>query len=122
MQETEWDILRVLWERGECTARDVADALEERRDWAYSTVRTMLERMRAKGRVSGRKVGNAWVYTAAVPQVDAQRSAWRDFAETVFDGTAGALRFIATDAKLSDRQRSKLLALLAEEEEEDDNA
>ncbi len=112
MQDTEWEILGVLWEREEATARDVADALSDKRGWAMSTVRTMLERMRAKELVKGRRVGNVWLYTAAAPRVDAQRSAWSRFTETVFDGTAGALRFLAEDAKLTKRQRDKLLALL----------
>jgi BlaI family penicillinase repressor len=116
MQATEWDILGVLWEREEATARDVADALVQSRGWAMSTVRTMLERMRAKQLVHGRRVGNVWVYSAALPRVDAQRSAWKRFADTVFDGTAGALRFLAEDAKLTRRQRDKLVALLEQED------
>ncbi|MEM6991959.1 MAG: BlaI/MecI/CopY family transcriptional regulator [Myxococcota bacterium] len=114
MQETEWDVLGVLWDRREATARDVADALKESRGWAMSTVRTMLERMRSKELVSGRRVGNVWLYAPAVPRVDAQRSAWKRFIDTAFDGTAGALHFLARDAKLTKRQRDKLLALLEE--------
>lgn len=112
MQDTEWDILGVLWDRGEATARDVVEELAERRDWAASTVRTLLERMHGKGLVTQRRVGNVKVYAAAQPRVEAQRSAWKRFAQTVFDGTGGALSFIARDAKLSKRQRDKLLALL----------
>ena len=119
MQETEWDILGVLWTREEATARDVADALSESRGWATSTVRTMLERMRGKELVKGRRVGNVWVYSAALPRVDAQRSAWKRFADTVFDGTAGALRFLAEDAQLTKRQREKLMALLGEEDDDE---
>ncbi len=115
MQETEWDILRVLWRRGEATARDVTDELAESRGWAMSTVRTMLERMRDKELVHGRRVGKTWVYAPAHAEVDAQRSAWQRFTDTVFDGTAGALRFLAQDAKLTKRQRERLRALLDEE-------
>ena len=118
MQDTEWDILGVLWDRGEASARDVTDALASSRGWAMSTVRTMLDRMRQKGLVEGRREAGGWVYTAAVPQVDAQRSAWKRFADTVFDGTAGALRFLATDAKLTKRQRASLKALLEESGDE----
>lgn len=115
MQETEWDILRVLWRRGEATARQVTDDLAETRGWAMSTVRTMLERMRDKALIEGRRVGKTWVYSAAHARVDAQRSAWRRFTDTVFDGTAGALRFLAQDAKLTKRQRERLKSLLQEE-------
>lgn len=112
MQDTEWDILGVLWDRQEATAREVADALTDVRGWAPSTVRTMLDRMQGKQLVTARRLGNVWVYAPALARVDAQRSAWKRFADTVFDGTAGALRFLAEDAKLTKRQRDKLVALL----------
>lgn len=117
IQQTEWDLLEVLWELGPATAPQVAEALAERRGWAYSTVKTMLDRMLKKGLVQGRRVGHVWEYSAALPRVEAQRSAWRRFVETAFGGSmAPALRFVATDAKLTRRQREALLALLREEE------
>jgi predicted transcriptional regulator len=118
VQGTEWDILRVLWDRGEATARDVTDALEERRGWAMSTVRTVLDRMRSKGLVEARRVGKVWVYSAASPREEAQRSAWKRFTDQVFDGTGDALRFLATDARLTKRQRERLKALLEETDDE----
>src|SRR6186713_1681578 len=113
MQETEWDILEALWEQPGATAREVTDALHERREWSYSTVKTMLDRMVAKELVAAKRVGNVWSYTAAMPKVEAQRSAWQTFVGTVFDGGIGpALQFIAQDARLTKRQRDALLAML----------
>ena len=43
--ETEWDILDALWRAERATARQVTEALAERRGWAYSTVKTLLDRM-----------------------------------------------------------------------------
>ena len=40
----EWDILNALWGGGPSTARGVAERLSEERGWAYSTVKTMLDR------------------------------------------------------------------------------
>ncbi|MBC8069450.1 MAG: BlaI/MecI/CopY family transcriptional regulator [Deltaproteobacteria bacterium] len=118
IQSTEWDLLEVLWELERATAPQVAEALAERRGWAYSTVKTMLDRMLKKGLVHGRRVGHVWEYSAAVPRVDAQRSAWRRFVETAFGGAmAPALRFVATDAKLTRKQRDALLTLLRDEED-----
>jgi len=66
ISETEWDLLDALWAVEGATAREVADALAERRGWAYSTVKTMLDRMVKKGLVNARQVGNVWEYTPAV--------------------------------------------------------
>jgi BlaI family penicillinase repressor len=113
MQETEWDLIEVLWQVERATAREVAEALADRRGWAYSTVKTMLDRMVNKGFVHARKVGSVWEYTPALRRIDAQRGAWKRFVGTVFGGSmAPALRFLATDAKLTRRQREELGKLL----------
>lgn len=114
--DTEWDLLDVLWARERATAREVADALQERRGWAYSTVKTMLDRMVDKGLLQARRVGNVWEYSPALAQAEARRGAWQRFVGTAFGGaTAPALRFLATGAKLTRRQREQLLRLLEED-------
>lgn len=118
MPETEWDLLEVLWDKETATAREVAEALSETRGWAYSTVKTMLDRMVGKELVAARKVGSVWEYRAAVERTDARLGAWRRFVDTVFGGSlVPALEFLAKDAKLSRRQRDRLAALLDDSEE-----
>jgi BlaI family penicillinase repressor len=117
---TEWDILEVLWSRESATARQVTEELEASRGWAYSTVKTMLDRMREKGLVGARQVGHVWEYTPAVEPAAARRSAWRRFVTAAFGGAvAPALEFIASEgggAPLTARQRESLLKLLQDKE------
>ncbi len=113
IHETEWDLLEVLWSAERATAREVAEALEQKRGWAYSTVKTQLDRMVAKGLICARQVGNVWEYSPAVLQSQARRSAWSGFVEKAFGGAmAPALQFLASDAKLTKKQRELLRALL----------
>jgi BlaI family penicillinase repressor len=120
IQGTEWDLLEVLWSKERATAREVAEALEKKRGWAVSTVKTLLDRMVQKGIVDARQVGNVWEYTAAVRPVDARRSAWADLVEKAFGGSvAPALHFLAKDAKLSKKELSELRALLDKSEKKE---
>jgi BlaI family penicillinase repressor len=120
IQATEWDVLQALWTLERATAREVTEALEERRGWAYSTVKTMLDRMVKKELVEARRVGNVWEYSPGLAPEEARRGAWRSFIDTVFDGSmAPALRFLASDARLTRRQREQLLDLLSGEEASD---
>jgi BlaI family penicillinase repressor len=113
--ETEWDILDALWTAERATAREVAEALAGKRGWAYSTVKTMLDRMVEKGLVEGRQVGNVWEYRPALVRRKAQRLAWRRFVEVAFGGAvAPTLAFVAQESKLSKEERAKLRALLQE--------
>ncbi len=115
ISDGEWDLLEALWTRKRGTAREIADDLRPARGWARTTVKTMLERMDAKGLVKSRRVGNAVEYEPAVEVDEARRSAWRRFLGHAFGGAvAPALAFIATDARLSGRQKAALRRLLDE--------
>jgi len=114
---TEWDLLEVLWAKERATAREVSEALAEKRGWAVSTVKTLLDRMVQKGLVAARQVGNVWEYTPAVAPVEARRSAWGELVEKAFGGAvAPALHFLAKDAKLSKKELAALRALLGGKE------
>ena len=118
--ETEWDILDALWQAERATARQVTEALQDRRGWAYSTVKTLLDRMVEKSLVQARQVGNVWEYTPALPRQKAQRWAWRRLVDVAFGGaTAPTLAFVAKETKLSRRERAELRALLDELEQDD---
>ena len=119
--ETEWDVLDALWAAGRGTAKEVTQALIKRRGWAYSTVKTMLDRMVDKGLVKGRQVGSVWEYTPALPRQKAQRWAWRRFVDVAFGGAVSpALGFATKEARLTREQREELRALLAAAEAEDE--
>ena len=48
LSRAEFDILRVLWKEGRQSVREVHDQLQETRGWAYTTTKTMMDRMVAK--------------------------------------------------------------------------
>jgi predicted transcriptional regulator len=119
IHDTEWDLLEVLWQRERATARDVTDALADKRGWAVSTVKTLLDRMVPKGLVTARQVGPVWEYTPAVRRLDARRSAWGELVDKAFGGSVGpALHFLAKDAKLTKRELSELRTLLDRDKKE----
>jgi BlaI family penicillinase repressor len=113
ISQAEWEVLSRLWERRRGTAKDLTGDLEPSRGWAYSTVKTMLDRMAAKGLVTARQVGNVWEFSPAVEPAQARRSAWKRFVGAAFSGAVTpALQFVVSDARLTKRQREELLALL----------
>lgn len=119
--ETEWDILEALWQAERATARQVTEALVGRRGWAYSTVKTLLDRMVEKDLVVARQVGNVWEYTPAMPRQKAQRWAWRRFVDMAFGGAiAPTLAFVARETRLSKEDRLELKELLRRLERESD--
>jgi len=120
IHDSEWDLLEVLWSKERATAREVAESLADKRGWAVSTVKTLLDRMVQKGLVAARQVGNVWEYTPAVKPIQARRSAWSELVDKAFGGSvAPALQFLARDAKLSKKDLAELRALLDGKENDD---
>lgn len=84
-------IMRVVWERGECSAADVHAALLPTHGLAPTTIATMLKKMEAKGVVEHRTDGRRFLYVPTVAEADVTRTMVADLAEQLFDGSAAAL-------------------------------
>jgi BlaI family penicillinase repressor len=93
--EAELEVLKVLWEHGPGTVRQINARLQPRgHQWAYTTVQTMLHRLQGKGCVkSGRgdRGGAAHVFEAAVTRDLLLSQRLRDLANQLCDGTASPL-------------------------------
>jgi BlaI family transcriptional regulator, penicillinase repressor len=85
----ELEILKVLWDRGPSSVRDVHDALTDQgqADLAYNTVQTLLRVMEAKQLVGHHSEGRTFIYS---PRFSREESASR-FLDRVFDGAASEL-------------------------------
>ncbi len=63
LTEREWELMDALWAAGQATATDLQQRLQASRGWAYSTVKTMLDRLVDLGFVKARRVGNVYEYS-----------------------------------------------------------
>jgi predicted transcriptional regulator len=70
---SEWTIIKAVWENEPCTAPDIQQQVEKQTAWTYSTVRTLMDRMTAKGLLKARKQRNLTLYQSAVSRQQAQR-------------------------------------------------
>jgi BlaI family penicillinase repressor len=117
LSESEWQIMNALWSRHPATARELAEVLPTDVSWAYTTIKTMLTRLVAKGAVSEEKRGNTSVYEPLVSRHRARRSALGRLLETAFDGgVAPLLSFLAEEGDLSAAERRELIEILERED------
>jgi len=72
LTEAEWSIIKAVWEAEPCTATLIQEKLLRPMGWHYSTVRTLMDRMVAKGVLNAAKEGRLTVYRSAVTQKQAQ--------------------------------------------------
>ena len=87
----ELEILKVLWERGPSTVREVRAALHPHRPIAHTTVLTLLQTMVEKGYVESDASTHAHVYRARATQPRVALKYARDLLDRVFDGSAPQL-------------------------------
>lgn len=92
LSDAEREALRVLWDHGPGTVRQVLDLITERgRSWVYSTVATLLRRLESKGYAASEPDGGTLVYRASVSREDLLGRRLRDAAEELCDGATAPL-------------------------------
>jgi predicted transcriptional regulator len=116
VSDAELEVLKVLWDRGLGTVREVEAQLRRRkRRWAYNTVLTLLSRLREKGYVASDKSGAAHVFRAALSRDQLLRNGLTDLADRICDGTASPLlHALVQGERLSAEEIAGLRKLLDE--------
>lgn len=97
--DAELGILRVLWEAGPSTVRDVHAVLDKDTATGYTTVLKQLQIMTDKGLVERDETQRAHVYRTHSPQEEVQRGLVGDLVDRAFNGSASQLVLQALSAR-----------------------
>jgi predicted transcriptional regulator len=89
--DAELAILRILWERGASTVRQVHEVLSRERPSAYTTALKLLQIMTEKGLVRRDETDRTHVYHARLSEEQTQRQLVRDLVDRAFGGSASKL-------------------------------
>ena len=100
----ELEILRVLWEGGPRSVREVQAVLNEVRPTGYTTVLKLLQIMTEKGLVTRDANHRPQIYRARYPREHTQRQLLHDLAERAFGGSVKALVLQALAGRRSSRE------------------
>ena len=105
--DAELEILRVLWELGPATVRQVHEALAATRDTGYTTTLKLMQIMADKGLVTRDESARTHIYAATVTQEHTQRQLVKDLVDRAFGGSAKALvlRALSDEGTTADQLR-----------------
>lgn len=113
--DAELEILRVLWERGPSTVREVHDDVARNKPIGYTTVLKQMQVMHQKGLLTRSERFRSHVYEPARTQVQTQRQIASAVLKQVFDGSARELLQSALAGRRVDgRELDEIRALLEE--------
>jgi len=117
--ETEWAILRVVWEKQPITAPDVQEALAGQKQWAYTTVKTLMDRMAKKGLLNSQKIRNLYLYSAAISKAEAMKSELKRTLKRAFNGAfTPMVQFLVEHEQLSEEEYQYLEQLIQDRKQQ----
>jgi BlaI family transcriptional regulator, penicillinase repressor len=97
--DAELAILRILWDRGASTVRQVHETLSRERPSAYTTALKMLQIMTEKGLVRRDDRDRTHIYQSKLTEEQTQRQLVRDLVDRAFGGSASKLVLQALTTK-----------------------
>jgi len=119
--DAELEILRVLWQLGPSTVREVHDAVTAGgKGTTFNTTLKMLNIMHGKDLVTRQDVRRPHVYQAAIPEAQMQQRLVADLIERAFGGAARKLVAALTAMDISDEELADIRRFLNEQGEKND--
>ena len=113
LTEAEWAIMKVVWEQEPCTAGTVQESLADTKAWAYSTVKTTMDRMADKGFLAIEKIRNLQLFWSRISEVEAKRAELRKTLKRAFDGAlTPMMQFLIEHEGLSKDEAAQLRQLV----------
>ena len=91
ISDAEWEVVRILWEKGECTAADVCEALATDFDWSPKTVRTFLARLVEKNVVAVSSRNKINHYKPLIDEEATKKIVGKSFLKKFFSGTLSSM-------------------------------
>ena len=116
ISDSEWNVMKVVWESGPLTAGQIVQRMASQSDWHPRTIKTLLSRLVKKGAVAMEEDGKRFLYRAKVTREACRRYETRSFLSRVFDGAvAPALVHFLKQSDLSREEIEELKKILERE-------
>jgi BlaI family penicillinase repressor len=112
-------VIEVVWEIGEATVRQVWKRLCRRKELAYTTVLTAMQRLEKDGWLRHRVDGRKHIYLPTKTRAQAGAGSVRKFVQRMFDGNALVLfRQLVEEGELSDGELQELQQMINQKRKE----
>jgi predicted transcriptional regulator len=118
LTKAEFNILRIIWKNGKLSVREVHDQITAAHDWAYSTTKTMMDRMVRKQLLAREKFHGVFLYRPLISRPTGFTRIVQFFADHVLELDYGEVVALFSRSKvLKAEEVRELEKLLADETE-----
>ena len=113
ISNSEWKIMKILWQTPKLTLRQIYEKTGAAEGWSYTTVRTLVTRLVEKEAVAADKSGANFKYYPLLSENECNNSEVKNFIDKVFDGKKSTLMVSLTkDSKLTEEETKTLMSLI----------
>jgi predicted transcriptional regulator len=116
LTKAEFDILRILWKSGRLSVRELHDQLIVHYNWAYSTTKTMMDRMVKKGLLQREDFHGVFLYKPLLSRPKGFARLIQFFADRVLEMDYGEVVSLFSGSKALSPEEIKELGLLLDKE------
>lgn len=116
LSRAEYDILRILWKEEKGTVREVFQHLQLTHGWAYTTTKTMMDRMVSKGLLRRDEFHGIFLYTPMISRPAGLAKMVRFFADRVLETDASLVVAMFSNSKALSPEEIKELEKLIEQD------
>lgn len=118
--DQELEILKVIWQLGPSSVREVHQEMLKHRKIAYTTVLTMMGILERKGHLKKTAGERAYLYRTAKPQAQVTAGMVKEFVNRVFNGsTKPLLVHLVEDRGVSSEELAELQSLIEQNKVQD---
>lgn len=110
--ETEFEVMKVVWEHAPIGTNEVVDRIEKTSDWSDGTVRTLLARLVKKGVLSVTKDNKMFIYTPNISETEYLKGQSRSYLDKFYEGDLSSLVLSIIDNDVEDEKLDALFETL----------
>jgi predicted transcriptional regulator len=115
LSRAEYDILRILWKKGQANVREVFEALQATYGWAYTTTKTMMDHLVKKELLCREEFHGIFLYKALISRPEGLARLVQFFADRVLETDVGnVVSLFANSKSLTPNELEELELLLKE--------
>jgi BlaI family penicillinase repressor len=119
LSRAEYDILNIIWPKGRLSIREVHDELQSTYQWAYSTTKTMMDRMVQKGHLQREEFHRVFLYKPLITKPQGLARWVQFFADRVLGmDYSSVVSLFANNNSLTENEIDELKELLNSKEKD----
>ena len=118
ISEAEYEVLKILWDKGNVTSFDIIDELKGNKSWGQSTIRTLITRLLKKGAIEVvEQNGRTYTYRAIVKEDEYTKKESSNLLAKLYKGSINnmLLNFVQ-EKKLTKKDLQDLINLIEDKE------